>query len=260
MNAVGNAGREADIIVGDPGGVRQRVHLHQRGRGVAHAGEVQLSVELDNHAVAGKRIPVSGEYLIVAPMIGLPEDDLGFAGLFADSNDDRPPSVYLGFIKLVHAEHHFDDLLRSLVGVEGGGQGAGFLHPVQRGLDVVVVNIEGGIVASTDVDILAVLSAVRHGPGIGIAAILILAGQNGVDLACAPRGMGDLVDGIAALGEFPLLDRLVADVALAVPDDLGPACCGKKCQQQRAAQQNSHPFHELLLHFPYLIVRVYRVE
>ena len=78
-----------------------------------------------------------------------------------------------------------------------------------------------GIGAGANINVIAVLAAVRHGPGVIVATVLIFAGQDAVDLARTQRGVGDLVDGVSTVGVDTLLERGVADVSAVIPDNSG---------------------------------------
>ena len=122
----------------------------------------------------------------------------------------------MGFIEGVRAEHDLHKICRSPAGVHVLVQLALLLHGVQGRLDVVVIDVVGGVIAGADVDI---VTGLGHGPGVALAPVLKVAGQDTVHLSGAQRGVGDLVDGVAALGVNTLLQGLVADGVVVIADD-----------------------------------------
>ena len=254
VDAVGDTGGIADVVVGDAGLVGLGIHFQQRGGGIAHAGEVQLALELTGHAVAGQVVlhrqqrGVAGENVrILAPQLPLPEDHLGLAGVLVHRDDDGIPVVALaGYIKGIHAEHDLDDIRRHLVGIDILVQSSFLLHVLQGGLHVVLEDKESRVVAGADIDIIAVITAVRHGPGIGVAPVLVLAGEDTVDLAGAQCGMRDLIDGVATVGIYSLFGGYIADIALVISGDIG-CCRSRKYAQQHDGRQERDQF---LFHDP----------
>ena len=238
MDAIGDTLGAVIAIIGNAGLVGLGVHLHQGGGGVAHAGEVQLALKLKGHAVAGQCVE-TGPTGIAAEDIemiladgALPEDNLGLAGDLVHGDDHGVPSGDKGLVEGALAEHNIHDVGRQGIGVSIGGQFAPLLHGVKTCFDVVVEDIICGVVAGADIDAVA---AVGHGPGIDVAAVLVIAGQDTVDLAGTQGGMGNLVDGVPAVRVYALLGGFITNVAVLIFDNSCKCCGGKKSQQHYAA-------------------------
>ena len=204
MNAVGHALGVVDVVIGDGALVGLGVHLDEGGGGVAHAGKIDLALELKGHAIAGQIVHaleirgIAGEDVgVILQNVPLPEDHLGLAGVAVHSHDHGGPLGHGGFIEGVRAEHDLHKICRSPAGVHVLVQLARLLHGVQGRLDVVVIDVVGA-----DVDI---VTGLGHGPGVALAPVLKVAGQDTVHLSGTQRGVGDLVDGVAALGVNTLL-------------------------------------------------------
>ena len=240
VDAVGDTPGAVDAVIGDLGLIGLGIHLHQGGGGIAHAGKVQLALELKGHTVAGQCVKtghagtgIAGENLRIFLADGaLAEDYLSLAGDFVHGDDHGVPSGDKGLVEGVLAEHHAHDLVSHGIGVSIVGQFALFLHGVQTGLNIVVENIIGGVIASTDVD---VISSLGHGPGVGVAPVLVLTGQDTVDLTGTPGGMRNLVDGVPAVRVSALLGGFITNVAVLIFDNSCKCCGGKKSQQHYAA-------------------------
>ena len=223
VDTAGNTAGLVDVVVDDIGFVGSGVNFHQGSGGVAHAGEIQLAVEFESHTVTGQVVlggqigRVAGEDVgVLAPDITLAEDNLGFAGDLVDSDDDGAPVVHAGLVEGVHAEHDFHDIGGNPVAVDFAAQDTLVLEILDGSGQVVVEDVEGGVVAGADVDI---VTGLGHGPGIAVAPVLIRAGQDCVDLAGTQSGMGDLFDGVAAVGVDALLEGRVADIAVLITGD-----------------------------------------
>ena len=236
VDAIGDTLGAVNAIIGNAGLVGLGVHLHQGGGGVAHAGEVQLAIKLKGHAVAGQCVE-TGPTGIAGEDIGriladgaLPEDNLGLAGDLVHGDDHGVPSGDKGFVEGVLAEHHADDLVSQII-----GGGAVVTHTLQGSRYVILENIIGGVVASTNIDVVAAISAVCHGPGVDVAPVLVLTGQNAVHLAGTQGGMGNLVDGVPAVRVYALLGGFITNVAVLIFDNSCKCCGGKKSQQHYAA-------------------------
>lgn len=80
-----------------------------------------------------------------------------------------------------------------------------------------------------------------------MAPVLKVAGQNAVHLSGAQRGVGDLVDGVAALGVNTLLQGLVADGVVVIADD-GCQCAVDQADRHNQGQQNSGAGFERFVH------------
>ena len=225
VHAIGHAAGAVDVVVGDGALVRRGVNLDERCGGAAHAGEIELAVELKGHAVAGQVVHarqiwgIAGENIgIVLENILFAEDDLRLAGVAVHGHDDGRPFGHGRLVEGVLAEHDLHEIGGGAAGVHVLIEQPLGLHLLERGLHVVVVDVIGGIVAGADVDI---VTRRDHGPGIALAAILLVAGQDAVDRARTQRGVGDLVDGVSAIGVDALLKRGVADVSAVIPDNSG---------------------------------------
>lgn len=107
-----------------------------------------------------------------------------------------------------------------------------------------MIDVVGGVVAGADVDI---VTGLGHGPGVALAPVLKVAGQNAVHLSGAQRGVGDLVDGVAALGVNTLLQGLVADGVVVIADD-GCQCAVDQADRHNQGQQNSGAGFERFVH------------
>lgn len=149
-----------------------------------------------------------------------------------------------GFIEGVRAEHDLHKICRGPAGVHVLVQLARLLHGVQGRLDVVVIDVVGGVVAGADVDI---VTGLGHGPGVALAPVLQVAGQDTVYLSGTQRGVGDLVDGVAALGVNTLLQGLVADGVVVIADD-GCQCAVDQADRHNQGQQNSGAGFERFVH------------
>lgn len=154
------------------------------------------------------------------------------------------PLGHGGFIEGVRAEHDLHKICRGPAGVHVLVQLAFLLHGVQGRLDVVVIDVVGGVVAGADVDI---VTGLGHGPGVALAPVLKVAGQDTVHLSGAQRGVGDLVDGVAALGVNTLLQGLVADGVVVIADD-GCQCAVDQADRHNQGQQNSGAGFERFVH------------
>ena len=227
MHAAGNSAVETVVVVGDLSLVRIGVYLDQRSCGLAHADKVELVIKTANHAIASQTVEtgktgVAHENIgIVLTDVALAEDDLCFERRLVYGDDDGIPAGGIRLVEGANAEHAAHDLSRHFLGVGISGQLAIFYHTVKGRLYVEVVLMPCGIGAGANINVIAVLAAVRHGPGVTVATILILAGENSVDLARTQSRVGDLVDGVAAIGVDALLERGVADVSTVIPDNSG---------------------------------------
>ena len=223
MAAVGNGSVIVDVVVYDICFVGGGINLNQSCGGIANANKVQLALEFEGHTVAGQVVlggqegRVAGEDLgILSPDVALAEHDLGFAGDLVNGHDDGSPLIHHGFVKGVHTEDDFHQVSSDAVDIHGRIQQTGGLHVLQGSQKVVVVNVESGVVAGADVDVVAGLC---HGPGVAVAAVLFVAGQDAVNLTGAQGGVGDLIHGVAAVGVGALLKGDVADVAVFIAGD-----------------------------------------
>ena len=227
MHAAGNSAVETVVVVGDLSLVRIGVYLDQRSCGLAHADKVELVIKTANHAIASQTVEtgktgVAHENIgIVLTDVALAEDDLCFERRLVYGDDDGIPAGGIRLVEGANAEHAAHDLSRHFLGVGISGQLAIFYHTVKGRLYVEVVLMPCGIGAGANINVIAVLAAVRHGPGVTVATILIFAGENSVDLARTQSRVGDLVDGVAAIGVDALLERGVADVSTVIPDNSG---------------------------------------
>ena len=218
MNTPRDAFCLIDVVVGDLCFIRLGINGYQRCGGVACAGKINLPFELKGHTVTGKVIDVgkigrvAGENVaILSPYLPLVEHDLSFAGNLVHRDDNSGPLTHRGLIEGVFAEHHANDLVSQIV-----GGGVVVAHTLQRGGHIVLINKIGRVVASAYVDI---ISSLGHGPGVGIAPVLVIAGQDTVDLAGTQCGMGDLLDGVSTVAVGPLLVGNIADVFILIPDN-----------------------------------------
>ena len=227
MHAAGNSAVETVVVVGDLSLVRIGVYLDQRSCGLAHADKVELVIKTANHAIASQTVEtgktgVAHENIgIVLTDVALAEDDLCFERRLVYGDDDGIPAGGITLVEGANAEHAAHDLSRHFLGVGISGQLAIFYHTVKGRLYVEVVLMPCGIGAGANINVIAVLAAVRHGPGVTVATILIFAGENSVDLARTQSRVRDLVDGVAAIGVDALLKRGVADVSTVIPDNSG---------------------------------------
>ena len=251
VNAVGHAPGVVDVVIGDGALIGLRVHLDEGGRGAAHTGKIDLALELKGHAIAGQIVHalqiggIAGEDVgVILQDVPLPEDHLGLAGVAVHSHDHGGPLGHGGLIKGVLAEHDLHDICRSPAGVHVLVQLAFLLHGVQGRLDVVVIDVVGGVVAGADVDI---VTGLGHGPGVALAPVLQITGQNAVHLSGAQRGVGDLVDGVAALGVNTLLQGLVADGVVIIADG-DCQCAADQADRHNQSQQNSGAGFERFVH------------
>ena len=260
MDAVGNAPGHIDVVIYNVGLVGRRIDFHQRGRGSTHTGKVQLPLEFKDHPVAGQIVfhrhagRVAREHLgIPAPDIPLPEDNLGFPRVLVDRHNDRRPVGHQGGIKGVHAEGHLNNLVGQLARIQVRIQQAGVLHALERGFDVVVIDVIGGVVAGADVHIVAGL---RHRPGVALAPVLLIPGQDAVHLSGAQGGMRDLVDGIAAVGIGPLLVGLIADIAVLVGVNavVSQCCCPQHTHRKEEGRQLCRGFFDF--HVPSPLINI----
>ena len=227
MHAAGNSAVETVVVVGDLSLVRIGVYLDQRSCGLAHADKVELVIKTANHAIASQTVEtgktgVAHENIgIVLTDVALAEDDLCFERRLVYGDDDGIPAGGIRLVEGANAEHAAHDLSRHFLGVGISGQLAIFYHTVKGRLYVEVVLMPCGIGAGANINVIAVLAAVRHGPGVTVATVLIFAGENSVDLARTQSRVRDLVDGVAAIGVDALLERGVADVSTVIPDNSG---------------------------------------
>ena len=251
VNAVGHAPGVVDVVISDGALVGLGVHLDEGGRGAAHTGEIDLALEFKGHAIAGQIVHaleirgIAGEDVgVILQDVPLPEDHLGLAGVAVHSHDHGGPLGHRGFIEGVRAEHDLHKICRGPAGVHVLVQLALLLHGVQGRLDVVVIDVVGGVVAGADVN---VVTGLGHGPGVALAPVLQIAGQDAVHLSGAQRGVGDLVDGVAALGVNTLLQGLVADGVVVIADD-GCQCAVDQADRHNQGQQNSGAGFERFVH------------
>ena len=251
VNAIGHAPGVVGVVIGDAAFIGFGVHLNEGGGGVAHAGKIDLALELKGHAIAGQIVHalqiggIAGEDVgVILQDVPLPEDHLGLAGVAVHSHDHGGPLGHGGFIEGVRAEHDLHEICRGPAGVHVLVQLALLLHGVQGRLDVVVIDVVGGVIAGADVDI---VTGLGHGPGVALAPVLKVAGQDTVHLSGAQRGVGDLVDGVAALGVNTLLQGLVADGVVVIADD-GCQCAVDQADRHNQGQQNSGAGFERFVH------------
>ena len=256
VHAVGDAPGLIDVIVYNLGLIGDRIYFHQGSCGVAHTGEVQLPLELEGHPVAGEIVfhchggGIAREDVgMLAPDVPLPENHLGLAGDLVDRHDHRGPVVHQGGVKSIDAEGYLDNFIGDLPGIQLRVQNAGALHPIQGGFYIVVVDVVGGIVAGPDVHI---VSRFCHGPGVALSAILQVASENAVHLTGTQSGMGDFVNGVAAVGIEPLLIGAVADVALFVGVNavVGQSRGGQHTHRQEERHQFCSGFPNLHISSP----------
>ena len=176
------------LRVGDFCGIGFGIYLDQRGGRIAHAGEIELAVEFDRHTIAGQNVEVAHARILhkltdvirmrfrvlrhIGTQSGFPEDDFCLIGVLVDRHDDRIPLEIAGFIKRVYAKHRFHDVLGCLIRVAAVHTGGN-----QSVLDCVVIDIEGRVIAGTDVD---VIPAFCHGPGVRLSSFLRI--QNAVQI------------------------------------------------------------------------------
>ena len=251
MNAVGHALGVVDVVIGDGALVGLGVHLDEGGGGAAHTGEIDLTLEFKGHAIAGQIVHalqiggIAGEDVgVILQDVPLPEDHLGLAGVAVHSHDHGGPLGHGGFVEGVRAEHDLHKICRGPAGVHVLVQLALLLHGVQGRLDVVVIDVVGGVIAGADVNVVTGLS---HGPGVALTPVLQIAGQDTVHLSGAQRGVGDLVDGVAALGVNTLLQGLVADGVVVIADD-GCQRAVDQADRHNQGQQNSGAGFERFVH------------
>ena len=251
VNAVGHALGVVDVVIGDGALVGLGVHLDEGGRGAAHTGEIDLALEFKGHAIAGQIVHalqiggIAGEDVgVILQDVPLPEDHLGLAGVAVHSHDHGGPLGHGSFVEGVRAEHDLHKICRGPAGVHVLVQLAFLLHGVQGRLDVVVIDVVGGVIAGADVNVVTGLS---HGPGVALTPVLQIAGQNAVHLSGAQRGVGDLVDGVAALGVNTLLQGLVADGVVIIADG-DCQCAADQADRHNQGQQNSGADFERFVH------------
>ena len=251
VDTIGDAPGVVGVVIGDAAFIGFGVHLDEGGGGVAHAGKIDLALEFKGHAIAGQIVHaleirgIAGiDIGIVLENVPLPEDHLGLTGVAVHSHDHGGPLGHGGFIEGVRAEHDLHKICRSPAGVHVLVQLARLLHGVQGRLDVVVIDVVGGVVAGADVDI---VTGLGHGSGVALAAVLKVAGQDTVHLSGTQRGVGDLVDGVAALGVNTLLQGLVADGVVVIADD-GCQCAVDQADRHNQGQQNSGAGFERFVH------------
>ena len=251
VNAVGHALGVVDVVIGDGALVGLGVHLDEGGRGAAHTCEIDLALEFKGHAIAGQIVHalqiggIAGEDVgVILQDVPFPEDHLGLAGVAVHSHDHGGPLGHGGFVEGVRAEHDLHKICRGPAGVHILVQLAFLLHGVQGRLDVVVIDVVGGVIAGADVNVVTGLS---HGPGVALAPVLQIAGQNAVHLSGAQRGVGDLVDGVAALGVNTLLQGLVADGVVVIADG-DCQCAADQADRHNQSQQNSGAGFERFVH------------
>ena len=251
VNAIGHALGIVGVVIGDAAFIGFGVHLDEGGGGAAHAGKIDLALELKGHAIAGQIVHaleirgIAGEDVgVILENVPLPEDHLGLAGVAVHSHDHGGPLGHGGFIEGVRAEHDLHKICRGPAGVHVLVQLALLLHGVQGRLDVVVIDVVGGVIAGADVNVVTGLS---HGPGVALAPVLQIAGQNAVHLSGTQRGVGDLVNGVAALGVNTLLQGLVADGVVVIADD-GCQCAVDQADRHNQGQQNSGAGFERFVH------------
>lgn len=96
-----------------------------------------------------------------------------------------------------------------------------------------------GIGAGANINVIAVLAAVRHGPGVTVATVLIFAGENSVDLARTQSRVRNLVDRVATIGVDALLSRFVADVPVVVADNRGERRNREQSDYHDQTEQNA---------------------
>ena len=251
VNAVGHALGVVDVVIGDGALVGLGVHLDEGGRGAAHTGEIDLALEFKGHAIAGQIVHalqiggIAGEDVgVILQDVPLPEDHLGLAGVAVHSHDHGSPLGHGSFVEGVRAEHDLHKICRGPAGVHVLVQLALLLHGVQGRLDVVVIDVVGGVIAGADVN---VVTGLGHGPGVALTPVLQIAGQNAVHLSGAQRGVGDLVDGVAALGVNTLLQGLVADGVVIIADG-DCQCAADQADRHNQGQQNSGAGFERFVH------------
>ncbi len=176
------------LRIGDFCGIRFGIYLDQRGGRIAHAGEIELAVEFDRHTIAGQNIEVAHAWILhkltdvirmcfrvlrhISTQSGFPEDDFCLIGILVDRHDNGIPLQIIRFIERIHTEHRFHDVSRSRVRI-----GTAYTGGDQRVLDRIMINVEGRVIAGTDVD---VIPAFCHGPGVRLSSFLRI--QNAVQI------------------------------------------------------------------------------
>ena len=245
VHAAGNNAVETGVVVGDLSLVRIGVYLDQRSCGLAHADKVELVIKTANHAIAGQTVEtgktgVTHENIgIVLTDVALAEDDLCFERRLVYGDDDGIPAGGISLVEGANAEHAAHDLSRHFLGIGISGQLAIFYHTVKGRLYVEVVLMPCGIGAGANINVIAVLAAVRHGPGVTVATILIFAGENSVDLARTQSRVRNLVDRVATIGVDALLSRFVADVPVVVADNRGERRSREQSDYHDQTEQNA---------------------
>ena len=246
VHAAGNNAVETGVVVGDLSLVRIGVYLDQRSCGLAHADKVELVIKTANHAIAGQNVEtatssgVTHENIgIVLTDVALAEDDRCFERRLVYGDDDGIPAGGISLVEGANAEHAAHDLSRHFLGIGISGQLAIFYHTVKGRLYVEVVLMPCGIGAGANINVIAVLAAVRHGPGVTVATVLIFAGENSVDLARTQSRVRNLVDRVATFGVDALLSRFVADVPVVVADNRGERRNREQSDYHDQTEQNA---------------------
>lgn len=197
VDTIGHAPGVVGVVIGDAAFIGFGVHLDEGGGGAAHTGEIDLALEFKGHTIAGQIVHalqirgIAGEDVgVILENVPLPEDHLGLAGVAVHSHDHGGPLGHGGFIEGVRAEHDLHKICRGPAGVHVLVQLAFLLHGVQGRLDVVVIDVVGGVIAGADVNVVTGLS---HGPRVALAPLLkkqfaCPCTKNTLSIICAPTG------------------------------------------------------------------------